>query len=127
MTSSTPAVSWPLMKILPDDGAIRRLIIFIVVVLPQPEGPSSTHTAPAGTSMSTLSTAVTVPKTLLTRSSRIMRPSSPGEVSARCSASSAKSATIASRLTASAPVSSWRISVCEMPREMKVPSPPAPI
>ena len=63
------------MKILPDDGAIRRLIIFIVVVLPQPEGPSSTHTAPAGTSMSTLSTAVTVPNTLLTRSSRIMRPS----------------------------------------------------
>src|SRR5215212_3040304 len=60
------------MKILPDVGGINRLIIFIVVVLPQPDGPSRTHTAPAGTSMSTLSTAVIVPKTLLTRSSRII-------------------------------------------------------
>src|SRR5262245_28679315 len=72
VTSSTSDVSRPSMKILPDDGAINRLIIFMVVVLPQPDGPSSTHTAPAGTSMSTLSTAVTVPKVFVTRSSRIM-------------------------------------------------------
>src|SRR6185312_5137471 len=53
-------------------GAISRLIIFMVVVLPQPDGPSRTQTSPAGTSMLTLSTAVIDPKTLLTPSSLII-------------------------------------------------------
>ena len=53
-----PSVSRPSMKILPEVGGIRRLIIFIVVVLPQPDGPSSTQTSPASTSMLTASTAV---------------------------------------------------------------------
>src|SRR5215203_6300538 len=72
VTSSTCAVSRPSMKILPEVGGISRLIIFMVVVLPQPEGPSKTHTAPVGTSMSTRSTAVIVPKIFVTRSRRII-------------------------------------------------------
>src|SRR3954463_2157985 len=67
-----PSVSRPSRKILPEEGGMRRLIIFIVVVLPQPDGPSSTQTSPAATSMVTASTAVVCPKTLLTRSRRIM-------------------------------------------------------
>ena len=55
MTSSPPR------KIVPDVGSISRLIIFIVVVLPQPDGPTSTQTSPGSTSMLTLSTAVMVP------------------------------------------------------------------
>jgi hypothetical protein len=36
------------MKILPDVGSMMRLIIFIVVVFPQPDGPTSTTHSPAG-------------------------------------------------------------------------------
>ncbi|MCY1294979.1 hypothetical protein D9M70_443000 [compost metagenome] len=72
MTASRVDVSRPSTKILPDDGVIKRLIIFIVVVLPHPEGPSRTQTAPDGTSMVTPSTAVTEPKTLVRRSSLII-------------------------------------------------------
>src|SRR3954465_6731750 len=67
-----PSVSRPSRKILPEVGGIRRLIIFIVVVLPQPDGPGRTQTSPAATSMVTASTAVIGPKSLLTRSRRIM-------------------------------------------------------
>ena len=73
LTSSRLDVSRPSMNTLPDVGGIRRLIIFIVVVLPQPEGPSSTQTSPAPTSMSTPSTARTEPKLFVRRSSRITR------------------------------------------------------
>src|SRR4051794_22825076 len=48
----------------------------MVVVLPQPEGPSRTQTSPAFTSMVTASTAVIGPKSLLTRSSRIIASAS---------------------------------------------------
>ena len=34
----------------PAVGSISRLIIRSVVVLPQPDGPTSTHTSPSGTS-----------------------------------------------------------------------------
>src|SRR5688572_20906294 len=72
VTSSMPEVSRPSMEMVPEVGGIRRLIIFMVVVLPQPDGPSRTQTAPEGTSMSTASTAVVIPNTLVTRSSLIM-------------------------------------------------------
>ena len=42
--------SWPPMRISPDVGSTRRLIIFIVVVLPQPDGPTKTTSSPAGMS-----------------------------------------------------------------------------
>lgn len=51
VTSSSP------MKMRPLVGSIRRLIIFMVVVLPQPDGPTSITISPAGISRVTLSTA----------------------------------------------------------------------
>src|SRR3954464_9561557 len=54
-------------------GSINRLIIFMVVVLPQPDGPTSTHSSPSATSRLSSWTA-TLPSAyrLLTRSSRII-------------------------------------------------------
>lgn len=57
VTASISLVFSPLIRILPLLGAISRLIIFNVVVLPQPEGPSKTHISPSGTFRLTLSTA----------------------------------------------------------------------
>ena len=37
------------MRIRPPVGSIRRLTIFRLVVLPQPDGPTSTQILPAGT------------------------------------------------------------------------------
>ena len=62
-------------------GSMMRLIIFIVVVLPQPEGPTSTVSSPAANVRSSSRTAV-VPSgyTLLTPSRRIGSawPEAPG-------------------------------------------------
>ena len=52
--------SSPSRKIRPLVGSISRLIIFSVVDLPQPDGPTSTTISPAGTSRSSSCTA-TVP------------------------------------------------------------------
>src|SRR3954451_6935739 len=41
----------------PDVGSMRRLSIFNVVVLPQPDGPTSTHTSPSGISSESSRTA----------------------------------------------------------------------
>src|SRR4051812_4785415 len=56
----------------PLDGSISRLIIFSAVVLPQPDGPTSTVSSPAANVRSSSATA-TVPSayTLLTPSRRI--------------------------------------------------------
>src|SRR5690606_4922803 len=51
VTSSSP------MKMRPLVGSISRLIIFMVVVLPQPDGPTSITISPAGISIVMLSTA----------------------------------------------------------------------
>ena len=51
VTSSSPIRMRPLV------GSMRRLIIFIVVVLPQPDGPTSITISPAGISIEMLSTA----------------------------------------------------------------------
>ena len=40
--------SWPSMVIRPPVGSMRRLTIFIDVVLPQPDGPTRTQISPAG-------------------------------------------------------------------------------
>src|SRR5690606_1724155 len=49
--------SSPPMRISPEVGSTSRLIIFIVVVLPHPDGPTKTTSSPAGMSRVTLSTA----------------------------------------------------------------------
>ena len=47
-TLSMEAASFPSMRTLPPSGSSRRLIIFIVVVFPQPDGPISTRNCPSG-------------------------------------------------------------------------------
>src|SRR5215469_2738172 len=51
------STSRPPTRIEPDVGSISLLIIFIVVVLPQPDGPTNTTSSPAATCRLTLSTA----------------------------------------------------------------------
>ena len=51
------STSVPPTAMLPVSGSISRLIIFMVVVLPQPDGPTSTTTSPAGMRRLTSSTA----------------------------------------------------------------------
>ena len=48
-TAGMPMMSSPPMVIRPPVGSMSRLIIFIVVVLPQPDGPTRTQISPAGT------------------------------------------------------------------------------
>src|SRR5689334_5131065 len=64
------------MKIRPLVGSISRLIIFIVVVLPQPDGPTNITISPAGISMVMLSTAGCdcASYSFVTPSSRILAP-----------------------------------------------------
>ncbi|MNG20745.1 hypothetical protein D3C84_1050270 [compost metagenome] len=59
VTSSRPVVSSPLINTLPEVGGIRRLIIFSVVLLPQPDGPRNTQISPSLTVRFTESTALT--------------------------------------------------------------------
>src|SRR5882757_1039349 len=56
-SGSSVIASTPSMSTRPEVGSISRLIIFIVVVLPQPDGPTSTTISPAGISIVTWSTA----------------------------------------------------------------------
>src|SRR3954468_10948269 len=58
--SSVPSslrTSGPSRRISPLDGSTNRLIMRIVVVLPQPDGPTNITISPAGMSIVTLSTA----------------------------------------------------------------------
>jgi hypothetical protein len=72
-TLSTFVTSSPSMMIRPDVGSTSRLIIRIVVVLPQPDGPTSTAISPASTSReSSLTATVPSPYCLRTRSSTII-------------------------------------------------------
>ena len=61
------------MRISPEVGSIRRLIIFRAVVLPQPEGPMSTHTSPAGTVSESSYTAARPPLSYVFVTSRSSR------------------------------------------------------
>src|SRR5882724_11504280 len=56
-TASTRITSSPSTTIVPDEGSISRLIMRRIVVLPQPDGPTNTHTSPSGTSKLRFSTA----------------------------------------------------------------------
>src|SRR5882757_8900982 len=75
VTSSSP------MRMRPLLGSIRRLIIFIVVVLPQPEGPTSITISPAGISRVMLSTAGAdrASYRFVTPSSRMRAPPTPSD------------------------------------------------
>ena len=55
------AASTPSSRMRPDVGSIRRLTILSDVVLPQPEGPTSTQILPAGTVSDRSLTAPGVP------------------------------------------------------------------
>ena len=68
--------SSPSITIRPWLGSIRRLIIFSVVVLPQPDGPTNITVEPAGISRVRWSTAglAREPYCLVTPSSRIGTP-----------------------------------------------------
>ena len=50
-------MSSPSTAIVPSVGSISRLIIFSVVVFPQPDGPTSITISPVGTSRSRALTA----------------------------------------------------------------------
>ncbi len=57
-TGSTREMSSPPTRMRPDVGSISRLTIIIVVVLPQPDGPTSVTSSPSATSKDSPSTAV---------------------------------------------------------------------
>ena len=57
-TGSTAAMSSPSTRIRPDVGSMRRFTIIMVVVLPQPDGPTSVTSSPSDTSNERPSTAV---------------------------------------------------------------------
>src|SRR5215469_6502761 len=69
---STSLTGWPSMEIVPDVTSSRPATIRSAVVLPHPEGPTSTSSSPSPTERSSESTA-TVPsgKRLVTDSSSI--------------------------------------------------------
>src|SRR5918997_551565 len=74
LSGLTFVTSSPCKKILPEVGSMMRLIIFIVVVLPHPDGPTKTTISPSGISSERLSTAGCVwpGKTFVKSSSRII-------------------------------------------------------
>src|SRR5437016_3652734 len=72
-TGSSRVMSRSPMKMRPLVGSMSRFTIFMVVVLPQPDGPTSTQTSPSGTSRFRWSTATLPSNTLVTSSSRITR------------------------------------------------------
>src|SRR5262249_45849944 len=57
--------STPLKQMLPDVGCSMPAIMFIVVVLPHPEGPSSATNSLSGMNKVSASTAVTEPNTFV--------------------------------------------------------------
>ena len=59
VSGSRRRLSSPSIVMVPELGSMRRLIIRIVVVLPQPDGPTNTVVPPAGNSSDTRSTAGT--------------------------------------------------------------------
>jgi hypothetical protein len=49
-TSGRSRIERPSIRISPESNGISRLIIFSAVVLPPPDGPTSTQNVPAGIS-----------------------------------------------------------------------------
>ena len=106
-------------------GAISRLIIFSVVVLPQPDGPRNTQISPRlprGSRRRRRGTAVLAREGLgqFVEFDHVFW--TPFGVNARCSLCRSRSATIASRLTSTAPTSSFIMLLWPMARRISVPS-----
>src|SRR6266550_5157518 len=66
----TPVMSWPSIRMRPASGVSRPASRRSKVVLPHPEPPSRANSSPRSMARSTLSTAVTAPKRLVTPSMR---------------------------------------------------------
>ena len=62
-------MTWPSIVIVPLVGSSRPAIMRSVVVLPQPDGPSSETNSPEASARLTSSTATTPPKRQPTRAS----------------------------------------------------------
>src|SRR5437773_6283572 len=73
-TGSWAMTSRPSTSMVPEVGSIRRLIIFMVVVLPHPDGPTSTTVSPRPMSSDRSATAAPPPPgySLLTSFREIM-------------------------------------------------------
>ena len=65
-------IGWPSIRISPSVGVSKPATILSSVVLPQPEGPNKEKNSPREISKLAWSTAVTVPKRLLTFLNEIM-------------------------------------------------------
>jgi hypothetical protein len=73
--AAVPVTSRPPIEIVPDVGCSSPATMRSVVVLPQPDGPSSAKKDPSGTVRSRDSTAVKAPNSLRTpHSSRLALP-----------------------------------------------------
>ena len=74
-TDSGDEITSPSISIVPAVGAMKPAIMRKVVVLPQPEGPSSETSSPSSSVRLKSSTAATPPKTRETwrSTSRLMR------------------------------------------------------
>ncbi len=73
VAASTSAVFWSSSQIVPEVGSIMRLIMRKEVVLPQPDGPTSTVICPEGaTRLRPFTAMVPSPYRLTTESNRIM-------------------------------------------------------
>ena len=63
-SAGSETTSWPATRAVPEVGGLRVVIIRIVVVLPEPFGPSNPRTVPVGTVNEMSSTAVKSPNRL---------------------------------------------------------------
>src|SRR3954447_11449743 len=70
-SGGTPVIDRPATRISPDVGSSKPAIILRIVLLPQPDGPSSEKNSPRSTTRSTPLTALTVPNSLRTPRSSI--------------------------------------------------------
>ncbi len=106
----------PSRRMSPVVGATKPAIMRSVVVLPQPEGPSSTISSPGWTSRLTASTALCAPNCLPSRSSarrrRGHRTTWPRRTKRSSTSSSAATATICATATAETSGSIWYSRYC---------------
>src|SRR5688500_18357244 len=70
--TGTSVMSWPPTWTRPLSGISKPAMMRRLVVLPQPDGPSSEKNSPALMSSVTLSTATTLPSNVLVTSSSLM-------------------------------------------------------
>ncbi|MEZ5721521.1 MAG: hypothetical protein R3D59_07545 [Paracoccaceae bacterium] len=66
----TSSIERPLIRMSPEVGSRKPATIRMIVVLPQPEGPSSVTSVPGAMSRSSGCSATTAPKCLVTLSKR---------------------------------------------------------